>query len=568
MNKKVVNSVNDLDFSPVPEPFSVKNVTSSEYVDALQIVGETIESLDDIAIKELMAGSSSDIDLAVETMMMEAMRIIHIPGRSEFRHKLGGLDMVSDMFEETMKRALFPYFILTMLPRLEFAPHIIEWSTLVHVYRLLCIIAARGHSKSHTYSFAYPLWKMYRYSPKRGENTLEYRLSKEGMIITNEYSLAKKFLGEVRDEIENNDLLREKLYPKSRQGWGAESLHAANGSILHAKSAGSKMRGYHPSYFVLDDYLNESVLFSADQNSKYIRFFDAVISNMLLKNGQCIVVGTPFVENDLYGHLKGIPEWEVLEYPALMPDGTILWESEHTAESLSALRKRIGTVNFSREILVKPISDLSAVIPFGIVSACFDDSFTLVDTREQHPLAKDIVSVVTGIDYAFSSSASADFVRIYTIGILSSGKCILMNVKGGRGIRYGTQIEFVKDVNRRFQTSLNVSESNQGQVVMSDMLIDEGLPVMKHTTGIDKHSLYEGIPAISILFENKGIILPTGDADSRSVSERLGRQLSSFVYNKDKGRLSFTLEHDDDALAFWQCMRGINYITKRTFSYI
>ena len=143
-----------------------------------------------------------------------------------------------------------------------------------------------------------------------------------------------------------------------------------------------------------------------------------------------------------------------------------------------------------------------------------------------------------------------------------------MNVEGGKGVKYGDQIGIVKGVNRRFQPNLNVSENNQGQAVMSDMLEDEGLPVIRHTTGVDKHSLYEGVPAISILFENDEMILPTGDENSREISERLAMQLSSFVYNKEKGKLAFTREHDDDAMAFWQCLRGVNYVTKHRFSFI
>lgn len=549
-------------------PFDIRKITSAQHIDSLQIVGETIDNLDEIGIKRLFEGYEDDIDFVIEILLQEAARIIAVPQRSQVSDSMLGVDSISDAFEETLRKALLPYFIITALPRFELSPHIIEWTTMVHLYRLLCIVAARGHAKSFTFSYAYPLWKMYRYSSDTGLGSLEYRMSKEGMIVTNEYSLAKKFLGSIKDEIEQNEILREKLYPKSKEGWGAESLRASNGALLHAKSYGSKMRGYHPTYFILDDYLNESVLYSADQNDKYIRLFNSVIMNMLMKNGQGIVVGTPFVENDLYGHLKGLNEWEVFEYPALMPDGTILWESEHSPDSLRSLKERIGTVNFSREILVKPISDLSSVLPYSIIAASFDPTLRLVNSRDEHPLSDMIVSVVTGIDYAFSSSASADFIRIYTVGILNDGRKVLLNVDGGKGIKYDNQIMMIKSVNRRFSTSLNVSENNQGQAVMSDILIDEGLPVIKHTTGVDKHSLYEGVPAISIVFERRDMILPTGDESSKEVSERLAMQLSSFVYNKDKGRLAFTMEHDDDAMSFWQCLRGVNYIQKNSFSFM
>ena len=102
-------------------------------------------------------------------------------------------------------------------------------------------------------------------------------------------------------------------------------------------------------------------------------------------------------------------------------------ESEHNAESLVALKKRIGTVNFSREILVKPISDLSSVLPYNVMSKSFDNKITLVDSRDEHPYKDAIIGVVTGIDYAFSSSSSADYVRMYTVGILNDGRKVLVS---------------------------------------------------------------------------------------------------------------------------------------------
>ena len=144
------------------------------------------------------------------------------------------------------------------------------------------------------------------------------------MIITNEHSLARKFLAYIKEEIENNPPLREKLYPERSENWGAEEILAKNGASIQIKGSGSALRGRHPGWIVVDDFLDESSLYSKDQRDKSIDLFHSVIMNMILPGGQVIVVGTPFHENDLYADLKKKPGWRVFEYPAIYPNGRVI----------------------------------------------------------------------------------------------------------------------------------------------------------------------------------------------------------------------------------------------------
>ncbi len=526
------------------------------------VAGDIVDALDMYGMRELTSGTSNDIDKLFRVISEETYKAIFTPEAVSFGQTYNYLDSFVATFENTLRKSVFNYFTLTVLPKFELAPHIIEWGNLIQVFASLGFIAARGHAKSYTCSYAYPLWKLWRYADKfMGEKSFEYSMSKEGMIITNEIGLAKHFLGKIKDEIESNDILREVLYNHTRDGWGGERIECKNGSTLIVKSYGSRMRGYHPTWIVVDDLLMENVLYSAEQKTKYNTFFHTVIYNMLVKGGQIVVVGTPFCAGDLYDDLKIRQEWEMFEFPAIFPDGTILWESEHNFKSLMALKEKIGSVNFSREILVRPISDASSVFPYERIKESYAGMhrYTLVNNIEAHPMKDSFTRIVVGMDFALSADAAADFSVFIVLAQDTAGRYWLIHLFRGKGLPYDRQIAEAKRINRDFRPDIFVVETNQAQKIFAQMMIDEGMPVLEHNTGVEKHSLYEGIPAMAVLFEQGTFRLPRGDQYSRDATDLLASQLTSFTYDADKGKLVFVLEHDDDAMALWQGCRGMKY---------
>ncbi|MCV6901043.1 hypothetical protein OE165_28825, partial [Escherichia coli] len=62
-----------------------------------------------------------------------------------------------------LKRLSLNFFIVNVLPAFEMNWHHIEWGNMVMYNRLLTVLAARDHSKSFYFSFAYPLWRLFKY---------------------------------------------------------------------------------------------------------------------------------------------------------------------------------------------------------------------------------------------------------------------------------------------------------------------------------------------------------------------------------------------------------------------
>ena len=83
------------------------------------------------------------------------------------------------------------------------------------------------NSKSFCFNFAVPLWRLYRYKRPDGYSILpdDIKFYREGMMITNEYKLAKKLLKKVKEEIRTNPILCKSLFPEGDEGnWASESI--------------------------------------------------------------------------------------------------------------------------------------------------------------------------------------------------------------------------------------------------------------------------------------------------------------------------------------------------------
>ncbi|NCB03402.1 MAG: hypothetical protein EOM67_14790, partial [Spirochaetia bacterium] len=93
-------------------------------------------------------------------------------------------------------------------------------------------------------------------------------------------------------------------------------------------------------------------------------------TNSFITNG-IISHNTPFHEKDLYANLKEARNWRVFEYPAVFPDGSLLWENRYNFQALMDKRVSLGAMIFSREILVRPISDSVSIFPWSILETSF-----------------------------------------------------------------------------------------------------------------------------------------------------------------------------------------------------
>jgi len=541
---------------------SDKSLSIHQIESIYQVTGDIINDLDEYAIDELFSGNEKDVGKILEQMLIEAKNALFTDKGPIKSSSFGYLDKLSTSFDYELKRRSFNYFVTSVLLNFDMSWHHIEWGNFIHFYNRLGIIAARDHSKSHTFSFAYPLWKMYRYDRNNiGFTNKENELNKKGMIITNEHSLSREFMKFIRNEIEENPILRERLYPTGADGWGKEEILCKNGAELVGKGSGAALRGRHPGYIVVDDYLEDSVMYSKNQSDQYTSFFHSTIMNSVLPKGQVIVVGTPFTQNDLYADLKKKKGWKVFEYPAIFPNGSVLWSDRYNLQDLLEKKETQGSIIFSREILVKPITSDSSIFPWSILEKSFIgmDQYTI--TENINSFGRKFKKVVLGCDFAISSSVGADYTAFVTIGVDDLDNYWVLNMWREKGATYNQQIAQMRKLNNNFRYNTIMAEDNVFQKVMIDIAIEAGLKVIPHTTGVNKYDLKAGLPALATLFEQGRIKMPRGNAHSKEITDIICMEAAGITW-AESGKFESVNEHDDSLYALWISIRAAHYVTK------
>lgn len=540
---------------------SLFNVSPLHAVECLRTADEIIETLDDRALIEIFEGGSNDIDKILSGMYEDIYSTLYTGNRDiDFMPKYP--ERLSENIEEILRCNNITYFITSVMPDFQMSWHHLEWGDLVHHHNKLCIEAARDHGKSYYFSNAYAIWQLYRYSPPKVQQ-FSKRPSKSnsnrGFLFSFSLQQAVDLIEILKGTIEGNDTLRERLMPaNTKEGaWASTNIVCKNGARLTGKGFGSSVRGAHPYWIIVDDGLKDNVIYSQLQRQKSIDYFHSVIMNMLVPGGQIIVVGTPFHANDLYGDLKTKKGWFVIEYPAIFPDGRILWPQRWSFRDLLDKKNTQGNIIFSRENLCRPIVSDSSIFPLSILKRGLVrmENYTLVSSRDDFPIR--FAKVVTGCDFSISANVGADYFCFSTFGIDEDNGMWLLNMKLGKGKTYDEQLQILKGINVRFRPDVMVFESNVFQQIFTEGATKYGMPVVPHNTGAEKNDLSKGWMQISVLFERGLMHIPYGDKYSQDIKDIIFEQLGSVAFT-DKGGLESVGSHDDCCSSMWLASLGRN----------
>ncbi len=519
----------------------------------LELVDEIIQAMDERGLNEMMNGDVRDVDAVFDALMQDTYRVLYTGDMSiDFRPRYE--ENLSAVVEDTLRCANLTYFITSVIPDFQLSWHHLEWGELVQQHKKLCINAARDHGKSFYFSNAYAAWQLYRYTRPRTRSYSKRPTaasSNRGFLFSFSLQQGIDLMEILKGTIEENDILKERLFPQSTaNSWSATNIVCRNGARLTVKGFGSSVRGAHPYWIIVDDGLKDNVIYSSLQRNKSTAYFHSVIMNMLVPGGQIIVVGTPFHAEDLYGDLKTKNGWFVIEYPAIFPDGRILWPQRWSFKDLMDKKETQGSIIFSRENLCRPITNESSIFPMEILTRSLlrMENYTLVDSREEFPVK--FSKVVVGCDFAISANVGADYAVFSVWGIDElTDERWLLHLYREKGAKFFEQMNVLRRINSRFRPDLIVMENNTFQQIFVETADTEGMPVIGHTTGIDKYDLKTGWPHLSTLFERGKIHIPVGNVYSQQVKDLIFQDLGSVAFT-EKG-LESVGSHDDISSSFW-----------------
>jgi hypothetical protein len=217
------------------------------------------------------------------------------------------------------------------------------------------------HTKSEFASYLLPAWFLGKYPNKKiiqSSNTAELAVG-FGRKVRNLVD------GETYAKIFPNVALRHDSKAAGR--WSTN----ANGEYF-AIGVGGTVTGKGADLLIIDDpHSEQEAALAANDPSIYDKVYEWFTSGprqRLQPGGSIVVIMTRWGKRDLTGQVlkaemqRGGEEWDVMEFPAILPSGNPLWPEFWSFEELEALRNELPNSKWQAQYQQSPTSDTSAII--------------------------------------------------------------------------------------------------------------------------------------------------------------------------------------------------------------
>lgn len=193
------------------------------------------------------------------------------------------------------------------------------------------------------------------------------------LILSATWQMAVDFLTEVKRHLEGNERLIE-LYGNLTLGnteWSQDRITLRRtdtnikGPTVWATGIDSNLVGSHPDVIVLDDVVNRDNTATREQIEKVILRYKDLL-DLLEPGGQFLVIGTRWVQEDLYGWIMDeennvLSSYNVMQkraYEGNLATGEVqsyLWPEKFSVKLLQDLLREKGIYEFSAQYLNNPI---------------------------------------------------------------------------------------------------------------------------------------------------------------------------------------------------------------------
>jgi predicted phage terminase large subunit-like protein len=217
------------------------------------------------------------------------------------------------------------------------------------------------HTKSEFASYLLPAWFLGNYPDKKVIQT------------SHTAELAVGFGRKVRNLVDS-DVYKD-IFPgvalqsdsKAAGRWATNK-----GGDYFAIGVGGAVTGKGADLLIIDDPHSEQEATLAETNAEvYDKTYESYTSGprqRLQPGGAIVIVMTRWSKKDLTGQVlksaaqRSGEEWEVIEFPALLPSGRPLWPEFWSLKELQALKSELPNGKWMAQYMQQPTSDVSAII--------------------------------------------------------------------------------------------------------------------------------------------------------------------------------------------------------------
>ena len=277
------------------------------------------------------------------------------------------------------------------------------------------------HSKSEFASYLMPAWFLGR-NPKL-----------KIIQATHNTELAVRFGRKVRDLIAD---------PQYKDIFPATSLKEDNksagkwqtdvGGEYFAAGVGAAVTGRGADLFVIDDPHSEQDALSESAFDHAYEWYTSGPRQRLQPGGSIIIVMTRWGKKDLTGRLIAAQgsdimadQWEVVEFPAILPSGNALWPEFWEKDALLSIKASLPVQKWSAQWQQEPTNTESAIVK--------REWWQMWEKEEIPPCDY----ILQSYDTAFSKKETADYSAITTWGVFKPDEggpdnIVLLDAQRGR----------------------------------------------------------------------------------------------------------------------------------------
>jgi len=285
--------------------------------------------------------------------------------------------------------------------------------------RVIINLAPR-HTKSELASYLLPAFVMGR----------DPRL--QIIEATHTAELAVKFGRKVRDLMDDSrykELFSDVALKADSKAAGRWDTN--RGGTYFAVGVGGAMTGRGADLLIIDDPHSEADAMSELALDNAWEWYQSGPRTRLQPGGAVVVVMTRWGTKDLTARLvkaqgnPGADQWEVIEFPAILPSGKPLWPEFWKIEELEAVRSSLSVAKWNAMYQQQPTNDEGAILK---------REWWRVWPKDDPPYVDYIIQTM---DTAYSKKETADFSAITTWGVFypsedSGANIILLDSKKGR----------------------------------------------------------------------------------------------------------------------------------------
>ena len=325
------------------------------------------------------------------------------------------------------------------------------------------------HSKSEFASYLMPAWFLGR-NPKL-----------KIIQATHNTELAVRFGRKVRDLIDTPDF--HTIFPdtglkaddKAAGRWGTSS-----GGEYFAAGVGAAMTGRGADLLIIDDPHSEQDALSSTAFDHAFEWYTSGPRQRLQPGGAIIIVMTRWGQKDLTGQVLKMQgsdqmadEWEVVEFPAILPSDKPLWPEFWNRDDLIKVKASLPVAKWNAQWQQNPTAEEGAIVK--------KEWWQMWEKKDIPP----VKYIIQAYDTAFSKKETADFSAITTWGVFENentgaDNIILMDARRGRW-NFPELKEVAGEEYEYWEPDMVIIEAKASGQPLTDELRAAGIPVMNYT---------------------------------------------------------------------------------------